>query len=231
MEENLFKWKHFKSDFILLCVRWKLKYSLSYRNIEDMILERGINVDHTTIMRWVFQYAPILKKRLRKYLKPTNDSWQMDETYLKIKGVDHYLYRAVDSEGQTVEFWLSKNRDKKAAKKFLKKAMKSIHNKEPRVITTDKYRATEVAIAEEMNFGVLSCRVHHRMVQYLNNIVEQDHRFIKRIIKPMLGFKNLNSACSTIAGVEAMHMIRKGQAGTSDVTEEVNLINSLFCVA
>ena len=231
MEENLFRWKHFKSDFILLCVRWYIKYPLSYRNIKDMMLERGMLVDHTTIMRWVFQYAPILNKRLRNYLKPTNDSWRMDETYLKIKGVDHYLYRAVDSEGETIDFWLSKNRDKKAAHKFLKKALKSPHNQQPRVITTDKYRATEVAIAEGINFGVLSCRVHHRMVQYLNNIVEQDHRFIKKIIKPMLGLKNFNSACSTIAGIEAMRMIKKGQAGTSNVTEEIELINGLFCVA
>ena len=176
MEENLFKWKHFKSEFILLCVRWKLKYPLSYRNIEDMMLERGMSVDHTTIMRWVFQYAPILNKRLRKYLKPTNGSWRMDETYLKIKGVNHYLYRAVDSEGETIDFRLSRNRDKKATYKFLKKALKSTHNAQPRVITTDKYRATEVAIAEGINFGVLSPRVQHRMIQYLNNIVEQDHR-------------------------------------------------------
>ena len=231
MEENLFKWKHFKSDFIILCVRWYIKYPLSYRNIEDMMLERGMLVDHTTIMRWVFQYAPILNRRLRKHLAPTNDSWRMDETYLKIKGVEHYLYRAVDSEDKTIDFWLSKKRDKKAAKKFLKKALKSSHNQQPRVITTDKYRATEVAIAEEINFGVLSFKVHHRMVQYLNNIIEQDHRFIKKIIKPMLGFKNFNSACSTIAGIEAMRIIKKGQAGTSNVIEEIELINRLFCVA
>jgi len=155
----------------------------------------------------------------------------MDETYLKIKGVDHYLYRAVDSDGDTIDFWLSGNRDKKAAHKFLKKALRSTHNQQPRVITTDRYRATEVAIAEGINFGVLSCRTHHRMVQYLNNIVEQDHRFIKKIIKPMLGFKNFNSACSIISGIEAMHMIHKRQAGTENVLDEINLINRLFCVA
>ena len=104
MEENLFKWKHFESDFILLCVRWYLKYPLSYRDLSNMMLERGIPISHTTIMRWVFQYASILNKGLRKYLKPTNDSWRMDETYLKIKGVDHYLYRAVDSDGSTILF-------------------------------------------------------------------------------------------------------------------------------
>jgi len=230
MSENLFKWKHFESDIIILCVRWKLKYPLSYRNLEDMMLERGLTVSHTTIMRWVQEYSPILSVKLRKHLKPTNDSWRMDETYLKIKGVNHYLYRAVDSEGQTIDFWLSKHRDKKAAKKFFKRAMKSTHNSMPRVITTDKYAATEIAIIEEIYYGVLSCSVQHRMIQYLNNIVEQDHRFIKRIIKPMLGFKNFYSASRTIAGIESMHMIRKGQAGTRGVLEEIELINNLFCV-
>ena len=155
----------------------------------------------------------------------------MDETYLKIKGINHYLYRAVDSEGQTIDFWLSKHRDKKAARKFFRKALKSSHNQMPRVITTDKYAATEIAIIEEIYYGVLSCRVQHRMIQYLNNIVEQDHRFIKKIIKPMLGFKNFYSACLTISGIESIHMISKGQAGTSNVTEEVALINRLFNVA
>jgi transposase-like protein len=144
-----------------------------------MMLERGLNVSHTTIMRWVHEYSPILSIKLRKHLKPTNDSWRMDETYLKIKGVNHYLYRAVDSEGQTIDFWLSDHRDKKTAKKFFRRALKSTHNSMPRVITTDKYPATEIAIVEEIYYGVLSCKVQHRMIQYLNNIVEQDHRFIK----------------------------------------------------
>ena len=199
--------------------------------LQEMMLERGLPIVHTTIMRWVQEYSPILSIKLRKHLKPTNDSWRMDETYLKIKGVTHYLYRAVDSEGQTIDFWLSKNRDKKAAKKFFKRTLKSTHNRMPRVITTDKYPATEIAIIEEIYYGVLSCRVQHRMIQYLNNIVEQDHRFIKRIIKPMLGFKNFYYAIRTISGIESMHMIRKGQAGTKGVLEEIKLMNRLFDVA
>jgi IS6 family transposase len=231
MENNLFKWKHFESHIIILCVRWRLKYPLSYRNLEEMMEERGLSVAHTTIMRWVQEFSPVLNGKIRKHLKPTNDSWRMDETYLKIKGVDHYLYRAVDSDGGTIDFCLSKNRDKQAAKKFLKKALGSSHNQMPRVITTDKYAATEVAILEEIYSSTLSCKVQHRMIKYLNNIIEQDHRFIKKIIIPMLGFKNFESACSTISGIESMHMIHKGQAGTSTVAEEVALINQLFCVA
>jgi transposase, IS6 family len=106
--------------------------------------ERGLNVKHTTIMRWVHQYSPIIDERVRKHLKNTNDSWRMDETYIKIKGKDAYLYRAVDSEGNTIDFHVSKNRDKKSAKKFFKKALRASHNQQPRVITIDKSAATEM---------------------------------------------------------------------------------------
>jgi transposase, IS6 family len=119
---NIFKWKHFESNIILLCVRWYLKYPLSYRNLEEIMAERGLSFTHSTIMRWVNQYSSIINRKVRKHLRKTNDSWRMDETCLKIKGIDHYLYRAVDSNGNTIDFWLSKNRDKKAAKNFLNKA-------------------------------------------------------------------------------------------------------------
>lgn len=114
---------------------------------------------------------------------------------------------------------------------FFIKALKSSHNQMPRVITIDTYAATKIAIIEEIYYGVLSCRAQHRMIQYLNNIIKQDHRFIKKIIKPMLGFKSFYSACLTISGIESIHMKSKGQAGTSNVTEEVALINRLFNVA
>jgi len=176
-----------------------------------MMKERGIDVNHTTIMRWVHQYSPILEERLRKHIILTNDSWRMDETYIKIKGKNAYLYRAVDSKGNTIDFYVSERRTKGAAKKFLKKALKTKHNQMPRVITTDQYRATEMAILEEKHYGDLHCRTEHRMVQYLNNVVEQDHRFIKKKTNAMLGFKSYKSAKSTIAGFEIMHMIHKGQ--------------------
>jgi transposase, IS6 family len=224
LANNLFKWKHFESDIILLCIRWYLKYPLSYRNLVEMMAERGLSISHTTILRWVVQYAPILDERIRKHLNSTNDSWRMDETYIRIKGVYHYLYRAVDSKGQTIDFWLSEHRDKQSARHFLQKALRSEHNQMPRVITTDRYPATEVAIAEEIYFGDLAVTVQHRMVQYLNNIIEQDHRLIKRITKPMLGFKNFRSACATISGIEIMHMLRKRQAGNMSSHEEAAFI-------
>jgi len=132
--------------------------------------ERGLSVDHTTIMRLVHHYSTIINRRVRKYLNPTNDSWRVDETYIKIKGKNCYLYRAVDSNGDTIDFWVSENRDKKSAEKFFKKALGSSHNQIPRVITTDKYYTYEVLINELIYGSYLSCRTQHRQVQYLNNI-------------------------------------------------------------
>ncbi len=122
-ELNPFKWRHFQADIILLCVRWYLRYSLSYRDLEEMMLERGLHVDHTTIYRWVQTYAPELEKRCRPHLKATNDSWRVDETYIKVKKVWVYLYRAVDSQGNTLEFLLSPTRDAQAAKHFFLKML------------------------------------------------------------------------------------------------------------
>jgi IS6 family transposase len=111
-----FKWRHFEAEIILLCVRWYLRYSLSYRDLEEMMRERGLHVDHTTIYRWVQRYAPELEKRCRPHLKATNDSWRVDETYIKVKKAWMYLYRSVDSAGNTLEFLLSPARDAEAAR-------------------------------------------------------------------------------------------------------------------
>lgn len=232
MGKSLFKWKHFESEIILLCVRWYLKYPLSYRMLEEIMDERGIDVKHTTIMRWVHQYSPIIDERVRKHLKKTNDSWRMDETYIKIKGEDAYLYRAVDSEGNTIDFYVSKNRDKKSAKKFFIKALRASHNQQPRVITIDKYAATEIAIIEEKYYGDLDCKTQYRTTKYLNNIIEQDHRFIKRKVKPMLGFKSFKTAKETICGIEIMHMIRKGQVEEIRcVLSEIEFLNRIMSEA
>ena len=159
-EQPLFKWRHFESEIILLCLRWYLRYSLSYRDLEEMVLERGLRVDHTTIFRWVQRYAPEFEKRCRPHLKPCNDSWKVDETYIKIKKVWMYLYRAVDSEGNTLEFLLSPTRDAEAAKRFFVKALHSSASSvshsgkikdrrgAPRVINVDKNAAYPKAITE-----------------------------------------------------------------------------------
>ena len=132
MLSNSFKWKHFVGEIILLNVRWYLKYPLSYRNLKEMMIERGIQVDHSTIMRWVHQYSPEIEKKIRRHLRPTNDSWRVDETYIKVKGKWKYFYRAVDSNGDTIDFMLSTKRNKKAANRFFKKALNSNHNQIPK---------------------------------------------------------------------------------------------------
>ena len=230
MPVNPFKWKHFVGEIILLNVRWYLKYPLSYRNLKEMMAERGVEVDHTTIMRWVHQYSPEIEKKVRRHLRPTNDSWRVDETYIKIKGEWKYLYRAVDSEGDTIDFMLSAKRDRKAVKRFFKKALSSKHNQMPRVITVDKNPAYPIAIHELKNDRILPKNVGLRQIKYLNNIVEQDHRPIKRIVRPMLGFQSFHTAIKTLKGIEIMNMINKGQVDTLSqcIRAEVNFINQLF---
>src|SRR5215472_8128650 len=145
-EQHPFKWRHFQSEIILQCVRWYLRYTLSYRDLEEMMQERGLQVDHTTIYRWVQCYAPELEKRCRPHLKVTTDSWRVDETYVKVKGSWLYLYRAVDSAGNTLEFLLSPTRDAAAAKRFFSKALAAAHTCPPRVITVDKNAAYPKAL-------------------------------------------------------------------------------------
>lgn len=217
-----FAGRQFPKDIILMAVRWYVAYPLSYRNIEELMAERNVGVDHATVNRWVIKYSPELEEAFRKKFKnKTNASWRMDETYLKIKGKDVYLYRAVDKEGDTVDFMLSQNRDKPAALKFFKKSIGS--SGMPDKVTMDKSGANKAGInAINTLLFFISCvfktifHVTVRQIKYLNNIVEQDHRAIKRITKPMMGFKAFHSAEATIAGIELHHMLKKGQHKNGD---------------
>ena len=172
--------------------------------------ERGLSIAHTTIMRWVHQYGPELNGRIRKHLKPTNDSWRVDETYLKIKGENMYLYRAIDSKRNTIDFCLSKKQDAKTAKRFLKKSLASCHVAKLCIVTVDGDKAYPVAIRELKDEKRIPHGMPLRVKKYLNNIIEQDHRFIKKRIRNILGLKSLRTATKMIAGIEAMHMIKKG---------------------
>lgn len=142
----LFKRRHFQAEIILLNVRWYCRYALSYRDLEEMMQERGVEVDHSTINRWVLKYAPELDKRMRPHLRPANDSWRVDETYSKGKGRWKYLYRAVDSQGNTLDFLLSAKRDAAAAERFWRKTLNASHTQEPRVINVDKNAAYPPAV-------------------------------------------------------------------------------------
>ncbi len=173
--------------------------------------ERGVAVDHSTLNRWVLKHAPEIDKRIRPFLKPTTDSWRVDETYIKIRGEWRYLYRAVDSAGNTLDFMLSAKRDGKAAARFFRKVLGAKHTQTPRVITVDKNAAYPVAVEELKQDTTLKAETELRQSKYLNNRIEQDHRNVKRIVKPMMGFQSFNSARRTLRGIEAMAMIRKGQ--------------------
>ena len=199
-----------------------------------MMLERGVEVDHTTVYRWVQTYGPELDKRCRTHLRPTNDSWRVDETYIEVKGEWKYLYRAVDSAGNTLDFMLSAKRDARAAERFFCKVMNAEHNQSPRVINVDKNAAYPKAIDNLIADENLPKTTELRPVKYLNNIVEQDHRFIKRLVNPGMGFGSFNTARRTLRGYEAMNMIRKGQiqgVEKGDIQAQVDFVSQIFGVA
>ena len=233
-KSNLFKWRHYQPEIILLCMRWYLAYPLSYRQVAEMVNERGLDIHYTTVFRWVQEYGPELDKRCRPHLRPTNDSWRVDETYIKVKGKQKYLYRAVDSDGHTLDFLLTAKRDTETAKRFLRKALNSVHTQEPRVINVDKNAAYPKAIDELKADEELSLQVELRQNKYLNNRIEQDHRAIKRLVKPGMGFGSFNTARRTIKGYEIMNMLRKGQVKKVEkgaVRERVLFMHQIFGVA
>jgi transposase, IS6 family len=171
----LFKWRQFEPEVILLAVGWYLRFSLSYRDVEELLAERGLHADHVTVWRWVQRYAPEMERRLRRRLKPTSDSWRVDETYIRVKGKWLYLYRAVDSTGATIDFLLSAKRDAAAAERFLAKALSGANHPAPRVINTDKHAAYPLAIVQLKAEGVLDEDCRHRC-STSNNVLEQDRR-------------------------------------------------------
>jgi putative transposase len=202
-----FKGAHFAKDIILTCVRWYVAYPLSYRQVEELMQERGVAVDHATINRWVLKYSPQLEAAFHRCKQPVWISWRMDETYIRVRGQWRYLSRAVDKSGQTIDFLLTASRDESAARRFLAKAIR--RHGVPETITSDGSEANAAAIRshnEEHGTAIVI-----RQVKYLNNIVEQDHRSVKRVTRPMLGFKSFEAAQCTLTGIELMHMLRKGQ--------------------
>ncbi len=179
------------------------------------------------------EYSPEIDQRFRSHLRPTNDSWRVDETYILVKGKQKYLYRAVDSAGNTLDFQLTAKRDAKAAKRFLRKTLKAVHTSTPRVITVDKNPAYPKAIKELKAAKKLPEIVKLRQIKYLNNIVEQDHPCIKRLVRPGMGFGSFNTARRTIRGYEIMNMVRKGQViGVSRgaIKERLVFIHQIFGV-
>ena len=204
---HVIKRLHFPLDVMLVCVRWYAAYPLSLRNLEEMMAERGVFVDHATIHRWVLKILPVLAKVFRRRKLPVGPSWRVDETYVWVGGQWKYLYRAVDKLGQSVDFLLTAKRDQAAARRFFERAI-DLHGV-PDKITIDKSGANTAAVRGLVADS--SADIELRQSKYLNNIVEQDHRAIKRRVRPMMGFKTFASAAKIIAGIETMHAIKKGQ--------------------
>ena len=199
-----------------------------------MLSDRGVGLDHTTLFRWVRAYAAKLEQRVRRDLRPCAGSWRVDETHIKVKGAWTILYRAVDSLGQTIDFLLSARRDAAAAKRFFREALAQPRAVNPRTITVDKNPAYPRAVTDMRRAGELWRFSRLRQRKYLNNIVEQDHRPIKRLVRPGLGFGGLRTARRTLAGYEAMAMIRKGQVhtvGGRDMQAQAVFVAGLFSAA
>ena len=205
----MFKRNRYPKAIILQAVYFKLRFTLSYRDVEELLEIRGVKVDHSTIQRWVFKFSPFVESNMNKRKNVVGNSWRMDETYIKVGGKDRYLYRAVDKQGNTVDFLLTKRRMKGSAQKFLNKAIGN--NGKPRLINIDKSGANTQAIRIVNQYSLTFKKIRIRRVKYLNNIVEQDHRTIKRRIAITTGFKEFESAQRTLAGIEIINIIRKNQ--------------------
>ena len=214
-----FKGAHYPKSVILFAVFFYLRYPVSYRDLEEIMEERGVDVDHATLNRWVVNYSPLIAAKAQANKRPTATSWRMDETYIKVRGKWMYHYRAVDRDGQTLDFMLSERRDKAAARRFFRRAIGT--NGVPDRVVIDKSGANLAgleAVNVILKFTGTGQAIKILQVKYLNNILEQDHRFIKRITGQMLGFKAFHSASATLEGIETAHMIRKGQFDANGLT-------------
>ena len=209
--DAIYRRRVFEADVIELCVRWYISYRLSYRDLVELMAERGIRVAHTTILRWVLRYVPEYEKRWSRFARRVGTSWRVDETYVSIRGRWHYLYRAVDKHGKTIDFLLRRDRGIAAAQAFFRKALASVAPRVPRKITLDGHVPSRRALRLLRREHPCWHNVKVRTSRYLNNIVEQDHRAIKRRCASMAGFKSFANAAFTITGIELAHRIRKRQ--------------------
>ena len=209
--DPIYRRRRFPAEDIERCVRWYITYRLSYRDLVEMMAERGVAISHTTILRWVLRYIPEYERRWARHARRVNGSWRVDETAVSVRGGRHYLYRAVDRHGKSVESLLCAERDMKAAQAFFRKAVATHHLRWPRTVNLDgntaSHRALRLLGHEDPRWRTVVVRSR----RYLNNIVEQDHRAIKRRCAAMLGLKSFQTAAVTLAGIELAHRIHKSQ--------------------
>lgn len=229
-----FRGFRFPAEVILWAVRWYLRFAVSFRDLEEMLAERGVRVDHVSLHRWVQRFAPELERRLRPHLRPAGRAWHVDETYIRVGGCWRYLCRAVDGAGRTVEFLLSAARDAAAARRFFLRALGRGRARAPHVVVTDRLASYRTALGGLKRDGRLPESTRHRRGRWLNNRVEQDHRRIKRRTRPMLGFKGFATARRALAGIEAVAMLAKGQVRAvrpADAPAQRAFVLRLFGVA
>lgn len=209
--DHIYRQRRFPAEVIETCVRWYITYRLSYRDLVALMAERGVVVSHTTIMRWVLRYVPEFENRWGRYARPVHTSWRMDETAVSVWGGKHYLYRAVDKNGRTVDSLLCDSRGREAAHAFFQHAVGREECDWPDKVNVDGHAATHLALRQLGREDRRWRSVVVRSNRYLNNIVEQDHRAIKRRCAAMLGLKSFRTAQITLAGIELAHRIRKRQ--------------------
>jgi transposase-like protein len=222
-----FKGAQFAKDMILIGVRWYVAYPLSDRHVEELMAERGVSVDHATLQRWVVKYSPLLEAAFHRRKRPVWVSWRMDETDITVKGQWCYLYRAVDKTGQTIDFLLTAPRDELAATRFLMNAIR--RNGVPETISIDGSEANAAAIRTYNQEHGSTITI--RQVKYLNNLVEQDHRAVKRVTRPMLGFKSFAAADATLVGIELMHMLKTRQLVIEEGGEGLTAAEPFYALA
>ncbi|MFK4380271.1 putative transposase [Bacillus sp. RC218] len=201
-----FKGKQFKKDIILVAVGYYCRFSLSYRDVSEILKERGVSVHPTTIMRWVHEYGNLIYQMWKKKNKSALHAWHLDYTYIKIKGEWCYLYRAIDSDGHTLDFQLRKTRNHQASYAFMKRLVK--HFGEPSVLTTDKAPALLCAF-KKLQKADYYTHTKHCTIKHRNNLIEQDHRHVKRRFVKSAGFQTLRHASRTIKGIETIQAIYK----------------------
>ncbi len=202
VDRSAFAGFRFPPEVITVAVRWYLRYGLSYRDVEELLAERGIDVDHVTIYRWVQRFTPLFTDAARPLRHAAGDRWFVDETYVKVAGRWRYLYRAVDQYGQVIDVLLTKHRDTAAARRFFARALR--HGPMPVEVTTDKAPAY-LRVIDQLAPAAL-----HVTEQYANNRVEADHGRLKARLRPMLGLKRLRSAAVVAAGHAFVQNIRRG---------------------
>jgi putative transposase len=222
-----FQGVHVPQEIMLMGVRWYVAYPLSDRHVEERMEARGVLLDHATIQRWVVKYSPQLEEAFHQRKRPVWRSWRMDETDIRVKGEWRDLYRAVDTHGQTIDLLLTEPRDQEAALRFLTQAIR--RHGVPETITIDGSEANAAAIKRDNEAHGTAIII--RQVKYLKNMIEQDYRGVKRVTRPMLGFKSFAAAQATLIGIELMPMLKKGQLVGEEGVEGLTPAEQFYALA